>query len=194
MKKLILIACLLQASLFVFAQKLVSDTTYTQGIYIVNEKTYNDSSVVITKKINKADISDLVLEHKSRLEAMTRDLYAAFDYAKGVAKTLNALEAKDKALTRIADTSLLATNIALFSEDFIGSYSIFEFGTSSDLIVSVGSNAIEWQKGAANGKIKFFSKDVISLDSWKKKERLVLYRLPDNSWRNADGIYKMTKK
>lgn len=194
MKNLILIACLLQFSMIAFGQKLVADTTFTQGIYIVNEKTYNDSSVVIIKKINKVDISDLVLEHKSRLEASTRELYAGFDYAKGVGKTLDALEAKDKALTRIADTSLLAVNIALFSEDLVGSYSIVEFGTSSDLTISINDNVMEWQKGAAKGKVKVFSKDVISLDSWKKKERLALYRLPDNSWCNADGIFKMVKK
>jgi hypothetical protein len=194
MKNFILITCLLQVSFFVFGQKLVSDTTFTQGIYVVNEKTYNDSSVVITKKINKVDISDLVLEHKSRLEASTRELYASFDYAKSVGKTLDALEAKDKALTRIADTSLLASKIVLSGENLVGTYSIVEFGTSSDLTISITDKTMEWQKGAAKGKVKVFSDNVISLDSWKKKERLALYRLPDGTWCNADGIFKMTKK
>jgi hypothetical protein len=180
--------------MFAFGQKLVFDTTFTQGIYIVNEKIYNDSSVVTIKKINKVDVSDLVLEHKSRLEASTRELYAGFDYAKSVGKTLDALEAKDKALVRIADTSLLTVNIELLGGDLVGTYSIVEFGTSSDLTISVTDNVMEWQKGAAKGRVKVFSDNVISLNSWKKKERLALYRSSDNSWYNADGIFKMAKK
>ncbi len=194
MKNLILITCLLQVSFFVFGQKLVSDTTFTQGIYVVNEKTYNDNSVVITKKINKVDVSDLVLEHKSRLEANARDMYATFDYSKQVSKNLDNLEAKDKALARIADTSLLAVNIELFGVNLAGTYTIVEFGTASDLTISVTDNVMEWQKGAAKGKVKVFSDNVISLDSWKKKERLALYKLSDGTWCNADGIFKMAKK
>lgn len=180
--------------MFAFGQKLVSDTTFTQGIYVVNEKTYNDNSVVITKKINKVDVSDLVLEHKSRLEASARGMYATFDYSKQVGSSLDNLEAKDKALARIADTSLLAVNIGLFGEGLVGSYSIVEFGTSSDLTISITDKTMEWQKGVAKGKVKVFSDNVISLDSWKKKERLALYKLSDGTWCNADGIFKMAKK
>lgn len=199
MKKLILFTLFSLQALLVVAQKEVKDTTTVATIdgkeYVVIETTYDDSSIVIKKRLKSADASAIVTEYSAKIQLNAREAFSVFGAAQQAGKTLENIEASNKALIRLADTSLLASNIAINSNELIGSYDIADFGTITTLTISAKEDgSLEWVNGAKKGSVAVYSDNIIALKSFKKKVSLNLYKSANGAYSNLDGIFTLTKQ
>lgn len=199
MKKLILFTLFSLQALLVLAQKEVKDTTTVATIdgkeYVVVETTYDDSSVVIKKRLKSADASTIVTEYAAKMQLNAREAFSVFGAAQQAGKNLENIEASDKALNRLVDTSLLASNISINSSGLIGSYDIADFGTITTLTISEKKDgSLEWVNGSKKGSVIVYSENMIALKSFRKKEQLNLYKSANGAYSNLDGIFTLTKQ